>query len=1743
MRKGLVIGAVASVALVATVLVAARAVVLAAMLPGIISLSTGYHVAFAEARFASDHVALLRVHVSKRGEPVLDAARIDIGYSLHDLLPGSKHRYGIASIAIDRPVLTLIRHKDGTYNVAWPQGGGPAAAPAPPNRVPLAMTVRIRDAQGDVRAPDALDPQSRSLKVRSVNLDARIDTDAVSRYAVTGTFIEHRDEPFAIRGTVDTVRGYAMHHGYAAAVPLRSVANFFIDSNDARILAGTASNCDVRVFALDVQRYAPIRYHVSGRLDLSNGGLAIIGLARPLGDMTGRLQLIDEAFFATHLDGTLAGIPVGITGGIYDFAAPKYQLGVTARADLTKLRTLFSFAQTQPVRGSAAVGVLIEGKLASPLIVANLDGENLAYRNVPLHAVRARLAFASGSLFLAPVAAEAGGAKIALSGRLQTGAVVRSQFSLHVAAPADRLPYAGVLMGEEPVVADVLLQGENGAFYAHGSAAAARGIKYAAANFTFKPDGAVAVAPFWIHSGRGTLDGAYRLDRSHDTSDFWIVVDGLLLHRTQRRSFLQTAFPAFPEVEGTIERAAIIGGGRAGTAALAAGALRARGVRIAGVGIDALDARFAGSIAGFALKSLRATGPWGTLSGGGAYGRGTLVVQGDYRGDLERLRPMLENVPARGSIEGPVALAIAPGRLTIQGEGLTLHDATVRGVPVSQVSGTVSIAHGALHVYSAYATAAGGNIAAAGSYGGSGQAGDQALSIVASNLSVARLKGLGIPLDGGTLSADGTLAAEAPLPAFAGGIALRGGRAQRYRLTGTSDVTLGGNRLTFRNAVGAVDGTYALADGVLSALSSGKPAYDISLRVPAASVRDALRLLAITTYPTDGTFDANLAVRGRGLAPAVSGAVGVPGGSVNGLPFLDAAASLWADPQGAIVRRGHVLVGATAIAFAAARSARITGIHVRAPGAHLSDFNNFFDTGDTLHGDGNVAFDILEAGRRISSNGRIDVKALRYRNLAIGDTRANWSSVRNMVRGGVAVRGPSGTLAARGTIGLAPGGMWQDVLRDSRYGIALDLDDADPTTWSAALGFPDLPLTGRIDGDATIAGRYPSLALRGTARLRDGTAWRLPIQHLEVAFSSSRSRILIDKAELGAPGVQASATGSFVLARTAPLSLDVHASSSDLPKLVSRFSRIRLPVTGNFESTVHVGGSFAAPTFAAAFDAIDVDAYGVKIPSAFGSLRLVGRSLQLRDAGVSLARGEVTIAGALPLQLSPFRIGPPSAPVSLDLAVTGVDPSDFEVLLGDNSRLGGIIDGQIGLSGTIAQPGVSGRFDVVKGSYTSDLERTPVTGVSASLTFDRTEARVEKLHALFGAGSLDGSGRILFSRGFANEATGGASYTVNAVARRAQFDLPAYGRGAVDATLALARVPGREAEFSGNADLSDAVIPFAAFLAAAQSGTQTTPAGPPLALRFDLAMTAGKNVRVRGVGFGGGLDIGAVGAVHLQGDLAAPTLDGEFTSTGGTLTYFDRAFRVQSGTVAFSPASGIVPALHATGTTHVVNPDPDTSRNPYGSAEITISVDGPVNNLKVAFDSNPPGYSKEQILAMIAPFGGFINGIGYAPGIDESSGITGAQLGALAPVPGSTLRSQTGTITVGQEAFSVLNAQFTAGLLGPLENAVTQGLGFQDFSLTVDYFGNVGFSARRLLGRTVSFVYASTFGLPTRESFGLELQGNDATSAALSFFFQNGPTRLFDNPHPNLASNGRLSAGEALQGDSGFSFTLQRLYW
>jgi TamB, inner membrane protein subunit of TAM complex len=1742
-RKRFAIGLLVAIA-VLTLVVARRHALLHFAVQEGGGLASGYAIRIGTMHVAWDGLELIDVSAARGGEPLLAARRIAVRFSLRDLLPGSRHRFGLVGLAVIGAKLTLTRFRDGSFNLNIPQGG-PPSIPQPINRVPLRFWVRVRDARLELREPTAYDPSAKDVRVDGVTVDGTIDTAAVTRYHAAGRFEESRVEPFTIDGRIDALGGYAIHDARARDFPLRALANYFAQTQAVRVLGGTARNFDARIYALGVTPEVAPSYHVGLRLDVTGGRIALQTLSAPVEDIDARLEVVDNAFFVRDARAMLAGIPLHISGGAYDFTGqltgrPQLQLAVWGDGNLSSLRRAFAFAHDQPISGMATLRVSVRGPVDDPVILAQVNAPRARYRSIPFDALAASVGYHSNVVALAPLQLGYGGTALRVHGTLQLGAHIRSRFAVHLTGSANRLPYLDEMLGNEPIVVDASAVGNDLLFHVAASAGSALGVERLAALVEMNPNGTARVDPFWFHTPRGDLDGGYLLDRPHDASAFWLRSSDLRMRVPLYKAFPGISLPEMPPIDGRAVAMTLAGGG-AGKQIALAGTINGRDTSITGVKFYRVDAAFAGMLQNAAVNRLRANGPWGTFDGHGDFSAQRFVAFGSYRGTFEGLQPFLGSaITGHGRLGGTVGIAVEPRRIVVLGSNLSMQGATLRSVPVERASLTLAIEGNRLRIYSADARAAQGDLVAAGTLqlAAPASTGGAKLSLVAKNMKAAQLQGIGLPLSTGTLSASGDLAAGSPLPTFNGGVAINGGHIAHFALTGNGDVRLAGDAVALHRMLGAFGGAYTHVDGSIGALSSGSPAYALDANVPAGQIAPTLHAFGLPNYMTDGTFNAQLHIAGRSVTPDVSGRIGVPAGDVNGLPFIDGSAQLSADPSGVSIRQGAVLVGTTATRFTAISRPAQNAIDVDAPQADLSDFNNFFDTGDTLDGDGRVKLAAASRSGEVTSSGDIDISGFRYRNLPIGDTRATWSSARNVIDGTVAVGGPQGMLRARGSIGLTPSGGWQATLMRSRFDLSADVSNLDLALWMPALGMQSVPITGRAFGEATVRGRFPLLDLRGNARIAGATIGPLRLDTANLALHSAGNRIVIDRAEMTTPEISATAVGTLSLRPNEPLDIQVHAATDRLAQLVYDVSRVRVPLRGIFESTLNIGGTYRAPTFLAGFDASDVVAYGLPIASLFGEVRLQQRALVISNAGATFAHGEATLAGSLPLELSPLRLGAPDQPISFDIDVVGLDPSIFDETLGNNTKLGGLIDGHVGLSGTIRQPAIVGRVTLANGSYVSDLQRTPISQMAVAISFNHTSASLDRASARLGTGTVQGSGVIQFPSGFAGDAT----LSAKAIARSAQFDLPAYGNGTLDAQLALAKRPKSEALLSGTVSLTNATLPFASFIRAAQQSTSF--AGAPLPIAFDLTASAGKNVRVRGSGYGAGLDIGVEGSVKVGGTLAAPTLAGTFTSTGGTLTYFDRAFRVQQGSVRFNASDGVLPTLNAVASTSVVNPDPDRARNPYGSAEITIRVDGPIAGLKVGLTSNPPGYTQDQILGLIAPFGGFVNGIGYSREAmlarQQPNGIT--PLGTLSPIPNVGLE-QRSTITVGQEAFNLLNAQFTAGLLAPVETTLGQGLGLSSINLTLGYYGNVGFTATRLLGRAVSAVYGVTFGLPQIQSFGLMVQPNPETSATLNFYLLSGPTNLLQLPNSPVGYSASYLTTQPLVGNSGFSLTLQRYFW
>lgn len=1696
----------------------------------ILSLGSGYRVQIGEMRVQSDHGAFIDTHISRGGDPVLDAQRIDVYYRLRDLLPGSSHRFGIVAITIDRPQVTIVHHQDGSYNIKAVSPGGGGGGPGRPSPVPFNFTLRVRGGSATIIDTYQYYKEARLQRLRNIDVDLAVNTSGRTHYTIGGAFIDVKDEPFHGSGTIDVARGYALHHFVAATIPIKAIGNYVINSPAARILAGTAKHFNARIYALDVLPNQPIQYHVSAVADISDGQLSINGLAQPLSNISGRLQIFDGGLGARRLDATLGGSPVQIAGAIYNFGDPQFQLGISGSGDLRDLKKIVSFGIREPLRGPAGLTAKVEGPIAGPLIVIGFVSPQIFYERAALERVSGLVALYHNDAEIIPLKLTYHGIRFALRGRLALGSHIDSHIAVHYQSRSGSLPYLGALVPRDLIVGEALLDGVDTAIGAQGYFASASAPENIHAFFSIDPHGVGSVGPLQVKTDGGLLIGGYAIDRPRDASAFWASASDLHAEGLHAQSLPEIGLPNLPPLRGDIRDVEIVGGG-SGNAAVAAGRALATDLRVSGVALQTVSTSFSGNLNDVAIHRFFADGPWGSIDGNGDYSPHRTVVRGVYAGTFEGLRPYTGDLGARGTIHGPAGIALVNNTLIVQAQHLQLGNATIRGIPVANITGTIGIDNGSLRVYSASAGVAGGSLVAAGE--------QHKLAVSATNVQGSRLSGIGLPLQGGTIWAVGIAGITAHQPSFTGGVAVRDSRADGYPVSGTAELAFANDALQIGNAEVAVGSTYAALSGAVSGVSSGAPRYDLSAGVVAGNIAQAAQTLRVPTYGAIGSFDADVTIGGSGNAPNIRGPVRVPEGSINGLGFADGAAFIAASPAGVQAAQGSVLVGSTAATFAATLRHQSTALSVRAPHANLTDFNDYFDTGDTLAGTGRVALSIGRSDAVVTTSGDVDVANFRYRRLPIGDTNARWSSRRNLVTGAVRIGGEHGTLQTKGSIAFSPSAQVGELFARSSYHLTSTLSNLDLSTWLPAFGYPTVPITGRLNGAAQLDGRYPQLAVLGALTMNGGTIGPVPITRFTANARSNGRRIRLSNFRLDLPALTASGSGSFGLRLSDPLSLTVHAQTGDIPRLVEQLTKHTIGVTANLETTLQIGGSFEAPTFTGAFDAENADIYGVQVPSLLGELALRGRNIDVRNAEANFKTGRLTLAGTLPLQLQPFSIGPSNAPISLDIDPNQIDLTSFGGLLGAHTQLGGIVDGNVSLNGTVGSPRIAGDLTVERGSYRSDWERAPVTNAVARLAFSNTSATLETLSATLGRGDLRGGGKINF------EPNRPATYALQATTRSAALDFPSFGQGLLDSNLHLVRKGAGLALLSGTAQVVDAVIPFSALYRAnsGDSGAAST-AGLPFNLAFNLGITAGRNVRVRSGGLAGGLDIGGTGKAQLAGTLAAPTLSGQIDSTGGTLTYFDRSFKVQQGVVTFDPANGVIPDLRAVAVTSVINPDPDPQRNPTGNVDITIKVDGPITAPTINFDSNPPGYSRSQILALIAPLGGLVGGIQFdqsgqvvAPG--TLRGAPPAGTGALSP--GSLVQKESGPITIGQEAFNLLNAQFARGLLAPIEQALGTTLGLSDVNLSVGYNGNLGLNFRRILSRNFYAIYATSFGVPVRQTFGFQYQPNQFTALQFSYFIQQTPSGLF-SPLSGGSTNLRATAGEPLTGQSGFTFSLQRLF-
>ncbi|MGB8910383.1 MAG: translocation/assembly module TamB domain-containing protein [Candidatus Cybelea sp.] len=928
----------------------------------------------------------------------------------------------------------------------------------------------------------------------------------------------------------------------------------------------------------------------------------------------------------------------------------------------------------------------------------------------------------------------------------------------------------------------------------------------------------------------------------------------------------------------------------------------------------------------------------------------------------------------------------------------------------------------------------------------------------------------GISGDAGSAASFGaTLAGTPQSPELGAAFVAAGTRYRNFEINGNGRAAFAGGTVRVNDAVAAVGPLFlAVAGTVTNLLPQGgfAPRYDLTAQLHSSDVNALLATIQPKAAAlVQGSVDADVRVHGTGLTPSFAGSMNAPEASINGLAIRDLRGWVQGDARSIGLTGGQVLVGSTALRLHGFASLAQTRGAVSAPQADLSDFNDFFDTGDTLAGTGYLAAAAALNGTRVASTaGAASLSGARFRRLEFGNLTARWAMHRQAVVSALHFGGQSGEVLVAGR--LFPQTLSVDLNGSAR---AMDLG-----TWLPMLDL-HLPISGRLDAQTKIAGHYPDITMRLHAALSAGTAGPLPIERFEVRASASHGRGMIQSAELEVPSLRTDASGAFGFSPNDPLALTVHATSPNVGAFVQAATERNFHTSGTLDAMLHVNGTLAQPQVRAAVVLQSLAHERFTIPRITGEVDASRHWVGVRNGEIDFEHGRALASAEFPIHIASSGVRPGDGAMSASLTAQAIELSNFLALLPKGTQLAGHIDGTVVASGTVAVPALHGSLALRNGAFGGPLlEKTPVTAIGAELTFAGTQTTLQSQAtagggtlALQGQASLADLHRIPDSR-----------FSLQGRSENVLFDLPGFFRGKLDAALSVARDYAAIPQASGDVSISNARIPPNAFMTQ-QSGTESRPPLPNVAFR-GLRIAAGNNVRVQS----SNVDIGGTGDVAIDGTLRAPALRGTFTSTGGTLSFY-RTFNLEKGEVSFAPSSGVIPDINASATTFVANP----------ATAIRLRVTGPANSINLKMESQPP-YSQEQILGLLV-------------GAQNFGAVQGVQ---------STGQSFNASQMAGNLALGQLNTLFTRNVLQPFSSSLGGALGFTEVQLTTDIQAGLGISATKAFG-AVNAIFSQTFGFPRTTSFGLEANPGACSGLRLIWFNTDGPTLLaVQQPQP-LALN------------------------
>ena len=226
----------------------------------------------------------------------------------------------------------------------------------------------MRDATLELREPK---PTTRARKCRArraASTSMRRSTPAAERIT-RARCVSRARAPSHLRSSVRSTRCAGTRcTGTRGAVSVARAGELFRRHAGRAHPRGGARNFDARIYALDVSRTSRRSYHVEPAARHRRRARSRAGAPAPVEASRPAASWSTTRSSCEHFDASLAGIPLHVTGGIYDFTgdltgAAQLRLGDLRHAAISpRCASAFAFTRSEPISGGIDLGVLVQGR-------------------------------------------------------------------------------------------------------------------------------------------------------------------------------------------------------------------------------------------------------------------------------------------------------------------------------------------------------------------------------------------------------------------------------------------------------------------------------------------------------------------------------------------------------------------------------------------------------------------------------------------------------------------------------------------------------------------------------------------------------------------------------------------------------------------------------------------------------------------------------------------------------------------------------------------------------------------------------------------------------------------------------------------------------------------------------------------------------------------------------------------------------------------------------------------------------------------------------------------------------------------------------------------------------------------------------------------------------------------------------------------------------------------------------------